>query len=184
MKRFAYLAGALWVVLVITAPEVLAQGRGHGPPPKPPASKLPAPKAPPSKAPPQPMADRTEHPLDRWAAMPPKQREAELAKRPPEKAEELRKRIANWEKMTPDQKERARHFAALPPDQKRVVREHAAWMQQLPDERRPIVRKEINSLQSLSPEARQAELDSPSFSRKFNADEREHIGKLISTMEQ
>ena len=57
-------------------------------------------------------------------------------------------------------------------------------MQQLPQERRPVVRKEINSLQSLSPEARQAELESPSFARKFNPDEREHIVKLVSTMEE
>lgn len=168
MNRFACMVGALLVALVVTAPEVLAQGRTGAQP----------------KAPPPQKPARMEHPLDRWAAMPPQQREAALARRPPEKAEELRKRIANWEKMTPEQKERARHFAALPAEQKRIVRDHAAWMQQLPQERRPVVRKEINSLQSLSPEARQAELESPSFARKFNPDEREHIVKLVSTMEE
>ena len=54
--------------------------------------------------------------------------------------------------MTPAQKERAREFAAMPAEQKLIVKNHAAWMQQLPQDRRVAVRREINSLQQLSPE--------------------------------
>ena len=114
--------------------------------------------------------------------MSPAQREAAMSKMTPERRENLQKRIAHWESMTEPQKEKARWFAGLPPDQKKIVREHAEWIQQLPEERRVAVRKETNLLQQLSPEAREAELDSPSFSRKFDEEEREHLKKIISTM--
>jgi hypothetical protein len=125
---------------------------------------------------------RPEHPLDRWAAMPPREREAALAKLPPAKRENLEQRIARWETMTPAQKERARNFAAMPADQKLIVKQHAEWMQQIPQDRRAAVRKEINSLQQLSPEARAAEMEAPSFARRFDTVEREHIGKMVSIM--
>ena len=169
MKKFVGMIGALWVVLVATTPGVLAQARGGAMP-----TRVPPPK-------PERMA-RPEHPLDRWAAMPPRQREAMLSRMAPQKAENIRARLAKWEAMTPEQKERARNFAAMPADQKQIVRDHAQWMQTLPQERRQPIRKEINSLQSLSPEARQAEVESPSFGRRFSEDEREHIRKLVSTM--
>jgi len=125
---------------------------------------------------------RPEHPLDRWAAMSPQQRSAALAKLPPARREKLTIRLAKWENMTPVQKERAREFAAMPAEQKLIVKNHAAWMQQLPQERRAAVRREINSLQQLSPEARVAEMDAPSFQRRFDTVEREHIGKMVSIM--
>ena len=174
MKRFALTAVALWVALVATTPQVLAQARGgvmpnRTPPPKP------------------ERAARQEHPLDRWAAMAPKQRDsalAAMARKNPERAVALQKRIANWEAMTPEQKERTRAFYNKPADQKQIIKEHAEWMQTLPQERRQLIRREINSLQSLSPEARQAELESPTFSRRFDAAERERISKMVSTMEE
>ena len=171
MTKSLCMAGAMWVVLMTAAPEVSAQVRGGAMP-----NRVPAPK-------PERMS-RQEHVLDRWAAMPPKQREAALSRMAPQRAEKLRERLKSWEAMTPDQKERARHFAALPANQKQIVRDHADWMQTLAAERRQPIRKEINSLQTLSPEARQAETESPSFIRRFNEDEREHIRKLVSTMEE
>ena len=116
--------------------------------------------------------------------MPPKQREAALSKLPAARAENVKARLAKWENMTPEQKQRAREFAAKPAEQKQIIRDHAQWMKEVPEERQHVIRKEINSLQSLSPEARQAELESPSFSKKFSDGEREHIGKLVSTMEE
>ena len=174
MKRFAGTVWALWVVLVAATPEVLAQARGGVMP-----NRVPPPK--PERA---ERMERQQHPLDRWAAMPPRQREAALARRPPEKAAELRRRIAGWEAMSPEAKERARRFYNKPEDQKQIVKDHVQWMQTLSQERRPIIRKEIVSLQTLSPEARQAEVEAPSFAKRFNEDEREHIAKLVTTMEE
>lgn len=177
MKRFACMSGLLWLALAAAlTPQVFAQGRGGVMP-----NRVPPPK--PERAAPL----RQEHPLDRWAAMPPKQREsaiASMARRNPDRAAALQKRIANWEAMTPQQKERARAFYNKPADQKQIIKEHADWMKTLPVERQQAVRREIGSLQALSPEARQAEIESPSFSRRFDATERERIGKMVSTMEE
>lgn len=162
----------MWVALLAAAPEVSAQARGGVMPNRVPPVK------------PERAMPRQEHPLDRWAAMPPKQREAALAKRPPEKAEELRQRIAKWEAMTSEQKQRARDFFNKPAEQKLIIKEHAEWIQTLPQERRQVIRKEIHSLQSLSPEARQAEIDSPSFNRRFDGTERERITKMVSAMDE
>ncbi len=171
MKPIATIAGVFWLTLAVATPEALAQARGGVMP-----SRVPPPK-------PERVA-RQQHPLDRWASMPPKQREAALSRLPPARAENVRARLAKWESLTPEQKQRAREFAAKPADQKQIIRDHAQWFQQLAQDRRPAIRREINSLQSLSPEARQAELESPLFAKRFNEDEREHIGKFVSTMEE
>ena len=172
MRQQLYTIGSLWVVLAAAASDVFAQAHGGVMP-----NRVPPPK--PQRA--EKMA-RAEHPLDRWMAMPPEQRERAMAKLPPERRANLDARLAKWAAMTPEQKERARDFAAMPVDQRKIVTQHAEWMQTLPQDRRQIVRKEINSLQHLSPEARQAELESPSFSRRFDASEREHIAKMIPVM--
>ena len=169
MKRFFCIPGLL--VALAAAPEVCAQARGGVMP-----NRVPPPK-------PERM-ERPQHPLDRWSSMPPRQRDAALSRLPAEKADSIRTRLAKWEAMTPEQKQRARDYFGKPADQKQIIRDHAHWMQELPQERRPVIRREVQSLQSLSPEARQAELESQSFSKRFNDAEREHISKLVSTMEQ
>jgi hypothetical protein len=192
MKQPVYTLWALWVVFLTASPGLFAEAKDSKQSHPPPAPKAGAgPPRPAAGKPPQPGGGpnassaangRPVYPLDRWAAMSPAQRDALMAKMTPERRENLQKRIAHWESMPEAQKERAREFAALPPDQKKIVRDHAEWIQQLPQERRMAVRKETNLLQQLSPEARQAEFDSPSFSRKFDDDEREHLKKIISTM--
>jgi hypothetical protein len=168
MMKNLLTAGALAVVLWATSPAVVAQ-QAHGGPS---INRLPPPR------PERPLP----HPMDRWMAMSAQDREAALARVNPERREKLIQQIERWQRMSPRERERARWFFNLPPDQKQIVTAFNKWMQTLPEERRPIIRREINSLQELSPEARQAELDAPSFTRKFDAEEREHIGKMISVM--
>jgi len=192
----AYIKWAVWVALAATAPGLFAQPKEgkQAPPPAPhPAGSVAAPKAaagPPKPAQQQlkagppggPKLDRPVYPLDRWAQMDPAQRQAALAKLPPERRENVQQRLAHWETMPEVQKERVRRVWLLPPDQKKIVREHTEWLQTLPQERRVVLRKETNLLEQMSPEARQAELESPSFNRKFDGVEREHLQKIVSTM--
>ena len=132
---------------------------------------------------PPPTVERPkQHPMDRWLAMSVQEREAALAKVPPERRAKLVPQIDNWLKMTPLQRDRARWFFNLPPEQKAIVQDHRLWVDTLPEERRPVIRREINSLQELSPEAREAELQSPSFNRRFDPEERERIRKMVSVM--
>ena len=168
MRRFFCIPGLL--VALATAPDVCAQARGGVMP-----NRVPPPK-------PERM-ERPPHPLDRWSSMPPRQRDAALSRLPAEKADNIRNRLAKWDAMTPEQKQRARDYFVKPANEKQIIRDHARWMQALPQERRPVIRREVQSLQSLSPEARQAEMESPSFSKRFSEEERDRIGKLVSTME-
>ena len=170
MKKPAYMIWALCVVLAATAPGLFAEGK-EGKPPAHPAGA--APKAPP------PSAGRPVYPLDRWAAMNPAQREALMSKMTPERRANLEKRLAKWQSMPEAQKERVRN---LTPAQRQILTAHAQWMQTLPPERRQAIRHQINMFEQMSPEARQAELNSPSFSRKYEPVERDHIQKVVSTM--
>jgi len=171
MKQLLCMVGTLWVVLAAATPEVSAQAHGGVMP-----NRMP---------PPRPERTQTQqHPMDRWTAMPPRQREAALGRLKPERAEKIREQMKKWDEMSPEQKERARRFFNLPPEQKKIINDHAAWMKTIPAERVPMVRKEVNSLQNLSPEARQAEIESPSFNKRFSEEERERIRKLVPTMEE
>jgi Protein of unknown function (DUF3106) len=158
--------GVLTVVLLAGASGVFAQAHGGAMP-----NRVPPPKP--------ERAVRPQHPLDRWAAMSPAQRDAALAKLPPERAQNIKARLAKWADMTEEQKDRVRN---LTPEQRQTLTAHAQWMQTLPQERRQAVRKQVNLFQQMSPEARQAEIESPSFTRRFDAAERDHIKQVISTM--
>jgi hypothetical protein len=181
MKKPAYMTWVLCVVLAAAAPGLFAEGK-EGKPPAHPASAA-APKAPPPKAGQapgnNPNAGRPVYPLDRWAAMNPAQREALMSKMTPERRANLEKRLAKWQSMPEAQKERVRN---LTPAQRQILTAHAQWMQTLPPERRQAIRHQINMFEQMSPEARQAELNSPSFSRKYDPVERDHIQKVVSTM--
>ena len=191
MKKPVHMSCALWLIFAISAPGVLtpqlvAQNKeskpsrsGEAGPKAPPAPKSTSPAKPSQGANRGEKIDRPVYPLDRWAAMNPAQREAAMAKMTPERRASLEKRLAHWESMPEAQKERVRN---LTPAQRQILAAHAQWMQTLPQDRRQTIRRQIQMFEQISPEARQAELNSPSFGRKFDAEERDHIQKVVSTM--
>lgn len=141
------------------------------PPPKPERSA--ANKA--NKAAVKPLP-KQQYPLDRWSAMPPAQREAALAKLPPERRQNLEARLQKWQSMPEHQREMIRNMT---PEQRQAAAQHGNWMKEQPAERQPVIRKQIQMLRQMSPEAREAELNSPSFQKKFSPAEREHIQKVV-----
>lgn len=186
MKKPVYTIWALWVALAVAVPGLFADAkegnkgaqagpRAHAPaaPPPPQAGHFPGAGQ---------RADRPVYPLDRWAAMSPAQRDEMMSRMKPERRQNLQERLAHWQSLPEPQKERVRAFFALPPDQKRIVREHAEWMKTLPQPRRQAIRHQLQVFEQMSPEARQAELDSPSFTRRFDPVEREQLRKMVSTM--
>jgi hypothetical protein len=175
MTKRVYILWALWLVLAATAPELSAQPKEGKPAPAPKAGHPPNAPAGANGE----KAGRPVYPLDRWASMSPTQRDALMSRMTPERRENLQKRLAHWQTMTEAQKERVRN---LTPEQRQILAAHAKWMESLPQERRQVIRHQVNMFEQMSPEARQAELNSPSFGRKFDAVEREHIQKVVSTM--
>jgi hypothetical protein len=118
-----------------------------------------------------------QHPLDYWQNLTPQQRESQLSRLTPERSANIRRRLDNWNRMTPAQKEVAR---SMTPEKRKIASEHRAWLLEQAPERQQAILRQTRLLREMSPEARQAELSSPTFRRRFDATEREHIRKIIS----
>jgi hypothetical protein len=125
----------------------------------------------------RPVAAAGQHPLDRWRNLTPEQRQAQLAKLPPEKAANIQKRLDAWNKMTPDQQQVAR---SMTPEKRQLVSDHREWLLQQAPERQKAIVRQTQLLRQMSPEARQSEFESPTFKNRFDATEREHIKRIIS----
>ena len=128
-------------------------------------------------APRRPGPAAGQHPLDYWSSLSPEERQIQLAKLPPERAQQLEKGVDRWSKMTPQQKEVAR---SMTPEKRKIMTAHREWLLQQPEERQKAIRKQTQMLQQMSPEARLAELDSQTFKNRFDPAEREHIKKIVS----
>jgi hypothetical protein len=127
----------------------------------------------------QPAAQQARTPIDRWNQMSPEERERELAKLPPERAQQIRERIRRYNQLPPQVKqvlrERYQKFAQLPPDKQEVVRQSLRDFRQLSQERRPLVRREIGRLRALPEAERGARMNSEEFRGQFSPQEQQII---------
>ena len=118
-----------------------------------------------------------QHPLDYWSSLPKEQRDTQLERMAPKRAENIRSGVERWNNMTPEQKEVAR---SMTPEKRQLAADHRAWLQQQPPERQKAIVHQTQLLRQMSPEARQVEMNSPTFKHRFDPAEREHIKKVIS----
>jgi hypothetical protein len=107
----------------------------------------------------------------------------EFKKLAPERQEQLRQRLQNFNNLSPEQQQRILQridkFEHMTPQQRAQAR--ALWdrMRLFPEERRGLVRQQIHSLASMSPEQRQRTMNSDDFTNEFSADERDVIGRSL-----
>ena len=99
--------------------------------------------------------------LRQFQAMPPEDREKELAKLPPARRARVEQQLANFDAMTPEQREHAFHRLEL--------------MNTLNGERKGAVQDEIKRLRELRPRDRRDYLYSDEFKQKYSATEQELI---------
>jgi len=115
--------------------------------------------------------------IDRWNRMSPEERERELAKLPPERAQRIRQRLKWYNQLPPDQKEELREnyrrFAALPPEKQEIVRQRMREFRSLPRERRLAIRQEMQALRKLPEDARRVRIDSELFRSQFSPQEQQ-----------
>ena len=127
----------------------------------------------------QPAAQQERTPIDRWNQMSPEERERELAKLPPERAQQIRERIRRFNQLPPQVKqalrERYQKFSQLSPDRQETVRRSVRQFRQLPQERRPLVRREIGQLRALPEAERSARMNSEEFRGQFSPQEQQII---------
>lgn len=128
----------------------------------------------------QPQAN----PIDRWNRMSPEERASELAKLPPARARQIRRRIWWYNHMRPEEqralRERYQTFAQLPPDKQQTVRERLREFFQLPPARRPLVHREIEQLRLLPEAQRPAHLNADQFRGQFSPQEQQIIRDLTT----
>jgi hypothetical protein len=125
------------------------------------------------------QAQREDNAIERWNRMSPEERERELAKLPPARAQAIRQRIWQYNHMKPEEREallqRYQAFSELPPDKQEIVRERLREYKQLPAERRPVIHREVEQLRLMTEAQRQARMKSEEFRNQFSVQEQQII---------
>jgi len=113
--------------------------------------------------------------VERLLAMPPEQRERVLEKLPPAQQENLRRRFEQFDRRPPEERARLlnqwRRLESLPPEKRQLLARQMQAFNALPDDRRLVLRRALVQLSRLSPEERQARLDSRPFRNRFSDSE-------------
>jgi uncharacterized protein DUF3106 len=152
-----------------------------------PARPAPAPAARPTR--PNLPKSRPEHPgmiLDRWNAMSPAEREKALARLPPDRQEQIRNRIQQFNKLPAAEQQRLREgyqrFNRLPPQKQQQIRDDMQHFSQLPVQRRRAMNLELGTLRDLPVKDRQARLNSDDFHGRFSPEEQGMIRDLAQIL--
>src|SRR4051794_28320046 len=102
--------------------------------------------------------------VERLLMMPPEQRDRALEKLPPKQQENLRRRFEQFDKLPPEERARRiemwKRFESLPPEKREVLVRQMQAFRDLPEDRLTAMRPALNRLSRMTPEERQARLNS------------------------
>jgi uncharacterized protein DUF3106 len=121
--------------------------------------------------------------VDRLRRMTPEERKRLLDKLPPERRRLLEERLRQYDSLTPEQRRRLRAqydtFQQLPPAQQDAARRLFQRFGSLPANRRPAVRQEFQFLRNLQEANQRAHMNTETFRRRFNPQERQLLEELL-----
>jgi hypothetical protein len=121
--------------------------------------------------------------VERLLAMPPEQRDRVLEKLPSNQQTALRKRFEQFDKLPPEERahriEMWKKFESLTPEKRELVTKQMSAVSALPEDRGVMVKRALNNLSRLTPEERQARLNSPAFKERFSPEEHQMISDLV-----
>ena len=124
--------------------------------------------------------------LDRLMRMSPEQREQLLSRLPPQRRQNIERRLERYSRLSPDQREllRAQYnwFHNLPPEKQFDLRKAFARFANQPPERQDVMRAELEQLRVMRPPQRWEAMGSPDFRDRFNPNERDIIGRIVDLM--
>jgi hypothetical protein len=184
MTRIVYVTG---LVVLAAAAGVCADQNKPPAPPKP--APKPAAKAAPKGGGAPKMGPRIVNPGSQAAKLyqfSPAERERALEKVPEPHQSQIREQLKYFDGLPKDQQEMmikgVERFDALTPPQRREFQQNMQAVNQLPLERRQMVRQALRRLQ-LMPEAdRVIRLNSPAFKNRFTPEELHMIDKLSAVI--
>jgi len=113
--------------------------------------------------------------------MTPEQRQRALQNLPPARRDNIERRLQQYDQAPPEQKRRLEMLWSLPPERQQQIRESMRELQEMPPiERRP-VRMQVQRLQTMTPEEREAYFKSAEFHR-FTPQQQEIMQNLAEIM--
>jgi phage-related protein len=180
--------------LVFLVPVAIwAQAANPKPPHNPPKNAAKN-AAPPRKNPPPPAGAGRQtggqtpgaQTLQRLSRMKPAEREKALANLPPDRRQQVLKRLQDYESLTPEARARAtaqlNRLNSLPPQKQNQVRRSLQQLQQLPEERKASVGAELDRLGAMSPDERTERMKSEEFQSKYSPEERRMMGNISQVL--
>lgn len=121
-------------------------------------------------------------PIERFKNMPSAERQRELSSLPAARAEELKRKLEQYDRMTPLQKQQAEWFSHLPPERQEGVRKAFQKFQKEPPERQQLMRDELTRLAAMQEEERQARLASAEFQSRYSKSERQILTGIADSL--
>jgi hypothetical protein len=116
--------------------------------------------------------------LERLNRMTPAERQKALERLPPERRQMLEQRLNNYQRLSPEERERLRNrLRQMSPEQRKALRNFG----QIPPERRQAVRRELFRLRQMSPEDRETRLSSQEFQSAYSPEERELLRDMAKS---
>ncbi|MBM3738447.1 MAG: DUF3106 domain-containing protein [Acidobacteria bacterium] len=123
--------------------------------------------------------------LDRLSEMSAEERSAALARLPAERRAQLERRLEQYNRLSPEQRKRLFSAAeGLTPEQRRAAQIGMKAFEQLPVERRPIVRQELIRLRRMNVEEREARMNSEVFQSRYTAGEQKVLREVTGALEE
>jgi len=121
--------------------------------------------------------------MQRFLRLPPEERDRAIDKMPIAAQESIRKRLAAWDSLPADERERQLKLyetvSALPKDKQDLVNERIGEFQKLGPERKLAIRRAYQFLSGKTEAARQAIVDSPEFKERFTPTEQRIVIDLV-----
>ena len=182
MRRFA----ALGITIGLVGVSAFGADDKKKPPVKPPTptAKVPAPR-PPTVAPARGNAASPEDPqkqLERIMNMNPVQRQKWLESLPPQRRENIERRLTEYQRTPPAERNllarRAAMLQSLPPQRQNQVRRSLKQFEDTPEERQGQMRRELSKMAPMSDEDRRAYMNTEEFRNKYSPTEQQIMGNI------
>ena len=110
--------------------------------------------------------------------MSPDQRDKALRNLPPERRENILRRLNQYDQAPPAQKARLERLWALPPERQQQIRETMRELQGMPVEQRRPMNQQLRRLQTMTPEERESYFNTPEFKNQFTPRQQEMMRDL------
>jgi hypothetical protein len=127
-------------------------------------------------------ANRQSEQLEKLLEMKPEDREKFLQNLPPQRRQNIEKRLGEIEKMAPARRTRVltqlEMLNSLPPQKQQLVRRSMRQLQELPEERKALIRRELLQMAPMPDEQRREHMNSEEFRNRYSITEQQMMSNL------